>query len=72
MKTRLILTGLVLAASAGALSGCVVYPAHYGVAVEPEVVVRPAPYYGPRYRYHDYHRDWRHHNRDDDGYHRRW
>jgi hypothetical protein len=52
MKIRLLLTGLLLAAGAGALSGCVVYPEPVGVAVEPSVVVRPAPYYGPRYRYY--------------------
>lgn len=63
MKTRLIMTGLLLAVSAGALTGCVVYPARYGVAVEPDVVVQPGPYYGPSYRYYDYRRDWRYRDR---------
>jgi hypothetical protein len=57
MKARLLLTSVLLAVSAGALTGCVVYPEPVGVAVQPSVVVRPAPYYygyGPRYRYYNY------------------
>jgi hypothetical protein len=72
MKARLLLTGLLLAASTGALTGCVVYPARYGGVVEPGVVVQPAPYYGPRYHYYDYRRDWRYRDRGGDGYYRRW
>ena len=60
MKARLLLTCVVLAASAAGLSGCVVYPEP--VAVSPSVTVRPAPYYhygyGPRYHYYGSHRDW--------------
>jgi hypothetical protein len=63
MKVRLLLTAL-LVAGAGTLAGCVVYPGPVGVgvAVEPSVVVRPAPYYyGPRYREYRYydHRPYR-------------
>jgi len=54
MKARLLLTSVLLAVSAGALSGCVVYPEPVGVSVQPSVVVRPAPYYyyGPRGYYY--------------------
>jgi len=53
MKARLLLTSVLLAVSAGALTGCVVYPEPVGVGVQ----VRPSPYYygyGPRYHYYDY------------------
>ena len=61
MKTRLLLTAVLLAVSAGALSGCVVYgrPGYAAVEVEPSVVVAPAPYYygyGPRHYYRPYRR----------------
>lgn len=79
MKARLLMTGLLVAVSAGALSGCVVYPRGYGYEVD-SVVVRPAPYYGPRYRdyrYYDGRRYWENdHHRDrsyrDDDDHPRW
>lgn len=61
MKTRLLLTAVLLAVSAGALSGCVVYgrPGYAAVDVEPSVVVTPAPYYYYGYGPRHYHRPYR-------------